>query len=83
MQPVDQKLLDGSKSDGSDTWKINAMKKVIPIFDLIDNYTYWLIPKFILIAKGTRFTPKRLAKMIIGDGITSQEKDLLIDMLYN
>ncbi len=58
-------------------------KKEIPILDPIDKYTHWLIPKFTPIAKGARLTPKRLAKMIIGDGITSHKKDLLTEMLYN
>ncbi len=58
MQPVNQKLLDGSKPDGSDTWKVNAMKKEIPIFDPIDKYTHWLIPKFTPIAKRVRRTPE-------------------------
>ncbi len=52
MQPIDQKLLDGSKQNGSDTWKVNAMKKEIPILDPTDKYTHWLIPKFTPIAKG-------------------------------
>ena len=80
MQPVDQKLLDGSKSDGSDIWKVNAMKKEIPILYPTNKYTHWLIPKFTPIAKGARLTPERLAKMIIGDGMISQEKDLLTEM---
>ncbi len=37
IQPVDQKLLDGSKLDGSDTWRVNAMKKEILILDPTDN----------------------------------------------
>ncbi len=53
------------------------MKKEIPIFNSTDKYTHWLIPKFTSIAKGARLTPKWLTKMIIGDGMTSQEKDLL------
>lgn len=41
---------------------------------------HWLIPKFSLISTGARFTPERLSKMIIGDGMTSQKKDLLTEM---
>ena len=59
------------------------MKEEIPILDPTDKYTHWLIPKFTLIAKEARLTPERLAKMIIGDGMTSQGKDLLTEMLYN
>ncbi len=46
-------------------------------------YTYWLITKFTPIAKGARLTPERLGKMIIEDGITDQEKEVLTEMLYN
>ena len=83
MQPVDLGLSDGSKPDGSDAWRVNAIKKEIPILDPTDKYTHWLIPKFTPIAKGARLTPERLAKMIIGDGMTAQEKDVLTEMLYN
>ena len=44
---------------------------------------HWLIPKFTPIAKRAILTPERLAKMIIGDGMTSQKKDLLTEMFYN
>ena len=82
MHPIDQKLLDGSKLDGSNTWRVNAIKKEIIILYLIDKYTHWLIPKFTLISKRARLTPKQLAKMIIGDSMTSQDKDLLTEILY-
>ena len=67
----------------SNTWKVNAMKKEIPILNPTDKYTYWLIPKFTPIANGARLTSKRLAKMIIKDIMISQEKDLLTKILYN
>lgn len=53
------------------------MKNKIPILNFINKYTYWLIPKFTSITKRTRLTPKQLAKLIIGDGMISQKKDLL------
>ena len=83
MQLVYQKLLDSSKSDRSDTWRVNVMKKEIPILDLINKNTYWLISKFTLIAKGARLTPEQLVKITIGDSRTSQEKDVFIEMFYN
>ncbi len=72
-----------SQIDGSDTWSVNVMKKKIPILDPTDKYTHWLIPKFTPIAKGVRFTSERLAKMIIGERISPQEKNVLTEMLYN
>ena len=80
---MDLSLSDGSKPDGSDAWRVNAIKKEIPILDLTDKYTHWLIPKFTPIAKGARLIPERLAKMIIGDGMTIEEKNVLTEMLYN
>ena len=38
---------------------------------------HWLIFKFIFIAKGARFISKRLGKIIIRDGMTKQEKEIL------
>ena len=59
------------------------MKKEIPILDPTDKYTHWLIPKFTPIAKEARLTSERLAKMIIGEEMSPQEKDMLTEMLYN
>ena len=72
-----------SKSDGNNTWRVNAIKKEVSSLDLTDKYTYWLIPKFIFIAKKARLTSKQLGKMIIGDGMTKQEKEVFTKMLYN
>lgn len=75
---MDQKLLDSSKLDRSVIKKVNIMKKEILIFDPIDKYIYWFIPKFTFITKRAIFTPEWLTKMIIGDSMISQEKHLLI-----
>lgn len=53
------------------------------MLDLTDKYIYQLIPKFTLIARGARLISTRLTKMIIGDGMTFQEKYLLTEMLFN
>ena len=62
---------------------MDVVKKETSILDSIDKYTYWLIPKFTPIAKGARLILKRLGKMIIRDGMTEQEKEVLSKMLYN
>lgn len=81
---MDQKLLDCFKPDKSNTWRTNAMKKVIPILNPISyKYIYWLIPEFTPITKRARLTLERLAKMIIGDNMTFQEKNLLFKILFN
>lgn len=45
--------------------------KKIPIFDPIYKYIYWLIPRFMPIAKKTKLISKWLAKMIIRDNMIS------------
>lgn len=75
--------MDRSKSDGTDTKGLHIIKREIPIFDLTDKYTHWLIPKFTPITKEARLIPKWLGKMIIGKGMTAQEKEILTKMLYN
>ncbi len=44
---------------------------------------HWLIRKFTLIAKGARLIFEQLDKIIIEDDIIKQEKEALIEMLYN
>ena len=80
---MDFSLSDGFKPHGSNTWRLDAIKKEIPILDPTDKYMHWLIPKFILIAKKARFTSERLEKMIIGEDMTAQEKEVFTKMLYN
>ena len=76
-------LSDKSKPDRSNTWKLDAIKKEISIFDLTDKYTHWLISKFTPIAKIARLTLEQLEKMIIGESMTAQEKEILTKILYN
>ena len=83
LQPVDLNLPDRSKPDGTDAWRLDVIKREILILDHTDKYTHWLIPKFTLIAKGAMITPEQLSKMVIGEGMTTQEKGVLTEMLYN
>ena len=59
------------------------IKKEITILNLTNKYIHWLISKFILIAKRTRLTFERLEKMIIGEGMIAQEKEIFIKILKN
>lgn len=80
---MDSSFSDGSKPDDSNDWKINAIKKETPILNSNNKYPQWLTPKFTPTARGARLTPERLAKMIIGDGMSTEEKDVLTELLYN
>jgi hypothetical protein len=55
-------------------------KNIAP--DLNDLYARWLIPKFSKLIKGSRLTPERIEKLIVGF-ITPQKRELLLAMLYN
>ena len=59
------------------------MKKETSILDLIDKYIYQSIFQFTSITKGAELTSNRLAEMIIVDGMTFQENELLTEILYN
>lgn len=58
---------DRSKLNGSNSQRSDTIKKEIPIFDFINQYMHWLIPKFTPIAKGSRLIPEKLSKIIIED----------------
>ena len=83
VQPVDLSLSDRSKPDGSNIWRLDAIKKEISILDPTDKYTHWLIPKSTPIVKGARLTPERLGKMVIGESMTAKEKEILTKIFYN
>jgi hypothetical protein len=46
-------------------------------------YDYLLISKFSIISREARLTPKRLAKIKIGEKLLKAKKDLLTEILYN
>ncbi len=83
VQPVYSYILEGSKPDGSTTWRENSIKNKVPIIDPTSQYSHWLILKIISIAKGARITPERWQRVIIREGITPQRTDLLTEILYN
>src|SRR5438045_8845145 len=42
-----------------------------------------LTPKFSDIKRGSRLTKERLENLIIGEGLTPQEQDVFVEMLFN
>jgi len=77
--PANQPHTGGLKPGGDEDWKIKLVGNPSPI-----NIKYpWLIPKFSNIPRGTRLTAERIAGLKIGMGITNQEREVLIEVLYN
>ena len=43
----------------------------------------WLIPKFSNIERGRQLTPERIVKLKIGESLTSEERIVLLEVLFN
>ena len=84
VRPVDTDKSDGAIPGGKEDWKAEILEQEAKIqTDPNRPYKEWLIPKFSDIPRGSRLTPERLGKMIVGDELTIQERDMLTEMLYN
>jgi hypothetical protein len=84
VQPVDSDKSDRSVPGGSIFWREEIIKKELENLLSAERgfYPQWLIPKFSKIEKGSRLTPERIEKLIVGN-ITPQKRNLLVAMLYN
>jgi len=77
--PANQPHAGGLKPGGEKDWKIKLVRNPSPV-----NIKYpWLIPKFSNIPRGLRLTAERIAGLKIGTGITNQEREVLMEVLYN
>lgn len=83
MQLMDLRFSVRFRSDRSDTWTSNTMKRETVIFDCIDKNRHWLIPKFTFIVKRARLTLEQLVKIMMENSITKQKKEVFTEMLYN
>jgi len=79
MLLANQLYTGGLKHEGDEDSKIKLVRNPSPI-----NIKYlWLIPKFSNIPRGTRLTTEHISGLKIGMGITNQEKEILMEVLYN
>ena len=85
VKPVDTSQTDGSGPGGDINWRDEAIRREKPVYEpgVTLKFSKWLIPKFSSLARGSRLKPERLQKMIVGDGLTPIEKNLLTEMLFN
>lgn len=85
MRPVDTSKTDGSGPGSSVSWREEILRQETSTFEpgVTLKFSKWLISKFSTLARGARLKPERLQKMIFGDGMTSAEKNLLTEMLFN
>lgn len=82
VRPVDQPDPTGVAPGGIMDWE-RTIEKELPAKPYSGNYAKWLIPKFSDIKKRSRLTPERAERMRIGQGLTKEEKDLLLEVFYN
>jgi len=69
----------GLKPGDDEDWKIKLVGNPLQV-----NIKYpWLIPKFSNILRRTRLTAERFAGLKIGTGITNQEMEVLMEVLYD
>lgn len=46
-------------------------------------YSQWLYPRISRLGEGARLTPERVERLVIGNSLTPQERDVVLQMLYN
>ena len=81
VRPVDLGESDGNKPGGVLDWVAKSKEMDVKSHD--EKYPEWLIPKFSDIERGSRLTKERLENLIIGEGLTPQEQDVFVEMLFN
>lgn len=84
VRPVNAASHDGSKPEGLANWKIAIWEQLKPLQmdSSCAKYDQWFTPKFSRIARGARMTPERAERMICGDMLTDQEREVMLEMLY-
>ena len=83
VNPVNRPHKEGLKPEGVENWK-----EQIAVYKSDDNNKSGsqypcLIPKFSNIGRCRRLTPKRIEKLKIGESLTSEERIVLLEVLFN
>ena len=81
--PVDEAHSAGIKPSGEAGWRERLIKEEKERGLDGGAYPGVLIPKFSTIERGRRLTQARIRKLNIGEHLTTNERDLLLEMLFN
>ena len=81
--PVDKAHSAGIKPSGEEGWRERLIKEEKERKLYEGAYPGVLIPKFSTIKRGRRLTQARKTKLNIGEHLTTNERDLLLEMLFN
>jgi hypothetical protein len=82
VRPVDCGKSDGDNPGGVMNW-VEISKRSDVYHEPMGKYSKWLIPKFSDIERGSRLTEERISKLKMGTGLTKEERELFVEMLYN
>ena len=81
--PVDEAHSVGIKPSGEEAWRERLIKEEKERGLDEGAYPGVLIPKFSTIERGRRLTQAWIRKLNIGDRLTTNERDLSLEMLFN
>ena len=83
LVPVDEVHSAGIKPSGEEGWRERLIKEEKERGFDGGAYPGVLIPKFSTIERGRRLTQAQIWKLNIGEHLTTNERDLLLEMLLN
>ena len=81
VRPADVGYGNGEKPRGDDEWRKRRKEK--EIYEEGGRFRGHIIPKFSKIARGDRLRPNRIKMMKIGTNLWPNERELLMEVLYN
>jgi hypothetical protein len=81
VQPVDEAHAGGKRPAGDADWRQRRIEREIS--QNAGRYSGYIVPKFSTIQRGSRLTSARIAKMEIGKSLTPEERELLLEVLFN
>src|ERR1700761_7179949 len=85
VNPVDADLRDGSTPGGLPDWRARAQarEKAEGFEGRPYRFSSWIHGRRAQFPRGQRLTQERLEKLVIGPDVTPQEKEVLVEILYN
>jgi RNase H-like domain found in reverse transcriptase/Integrase zinc binding domain/Reverse transcriptase (RNA-dependent DNA polymerase) len=82
VRPSDVPLPNEKGPGGESNWVVNARQRQ-PAQRKTGKFSQWLTPRLSNIKPGSRLTPARIPELVIGEGLTTDERELFLEMLQN
>lgn len=81
VRPISLGKSSAGVPPGNPDWKDELVKESRKNYEP-GKYDKWFEPKFSGLERGSRLTPDRLSKLVVGDGLTSEELEIFHEMLF-